>query len=148
MGCFPTGVTIVAAIGPDGEPRGLTVNSFTSVSLDPPLVLVCIDKGAASHEHLLEVGTFTISVLAAAQGDVAMRFASRPSEGRFDEVEWFAAPSGHPVIGGAAAWIDCALDEVVQAGDHSILLGRVTMCAASDEPALVFHRGALGSTVG
>jgi flavin reductase (DIM6/NTAB) family NADH-FMN oxidoreductase RutF len=148
MACFPTGVTVVAARGASGEPIGLTVNSFTSVSLEPPLVLVCIGHGSSSHDPIIAARGFTISVLSAGQGDVAMRFATRPSEGRFDDVDWRAAPSGHPVIEGAAAWLDCVIDEVITAGDHSILLGRTLWCGAGENPALVFHRGAMGSTDG
>ena len=146
MACFPTGVTVVAARSGSGAPIGLTVNSFTSVSLDPPLVLVCISHGASSHDSIIGARGFTVSVLSAAQAEVAQRFATRPSEGRFAGVEWRAAPSGHPVIEGAAAWLDCAIHEVIPAGDHSILLGRTTAWGAGVEPALVFHRGVMGST--
>jgi flavin reductase (DIM6/NTAB) family NADH-FMN oxidoreductase RutF len=148
MASFPTGVTVVAARTGDGEPVGLTVNSFTSVSLEPPLVLICIWHGSSSHDPLVEAGGFAISVLAASQGAVAQRFASRPSEGRFDEVEWTEAPSGHPVISGASAWLDCSIHEVITAGDHSILLGLTQACGWGDEPALVFHRGSMSSTEG
>jgi len=146
MACFPTGVTVVAARDASGEPIGLTVNSFTSVSLEPPLVLVCIARGSSSHDAIIASQGFTVSVLAASQGDVAYRFAKRPSEGRFDEVNWRAAPSGHPVIEGAAGWLDCAIDEVIAAGDHSIVLGRTRACGAGNDPALVFHRGEMSST--
>jgi flavin reductase (DIM6/NTAB) family NADH-FMN oxidoreductase RutF len=148
MACFPTGVTVVAARDSSGEPIGLTVNSFTSVSLEPPLVLICIGHGSSSHDPIIDARGFTISVLSASQGEVAMRFATRPSEGRFDDVEWRPAPSGHPVIEGAAAWLDCVIDEVITAGDHSILLGRTVACGAGEDPALVFHRGVMGSTEG
>jgi flavin reductase (DIM6/NTAB) family NADH-FMN oxidoreductase RutF len=146
MACFPTGVTIVAARDAAGDPVGLTVNSFASVSLDPPLVLVCIGHGSNSHDPIVGARGFTVSVLAANQGEVALRFAARPSEGRFEDVAWRTAPSGHPVIEGAAAWLDCVIDEVIKAGDHSILLGRTIACGAGSEPALVFHRGTMGST--
>ncbi|MDH3205879.1 MAG: flavin reductase family protein [Gemmatimonadota bacterium] len=148
MACFPTGVTVVATRDASGAPLGLTVNSFTSVSLDPPLVLVCIAHRSASHDPIIASQSFTVSVLSAAQGDIAQRFATSPSEGRFDGVDWRGAPSGHPVIEGAAAWLDCSIDEVIVAGDHSILLGRTVACGAGDQPALVFHRGEMGSTDG
>ena len=148
MACFPTGVTVVAARDASGDPLGLTVNSFTSVSLEPPLVLVCIGHGSSSHDPIVEAGAFTVSVLAATQVDVALRFASRPSEGRFEEVGWRPAPSGHPVIEGAAAWLDCVMDEIITAGDHSILLGRTLASGIGEGPALVFHRGVMSSTEG
>lgn len=141
MACFPTGVTVVATRDADGGPIGLTVNSFTSVSLDPPLVLVCIDRASQSHDRLLEAGAFAVSILAAGQADVARRFASRPSAGRFHGVSWFAAPSGSPVLAGSAAWIDCDVHEVITAGDHTIVLGLARAGGASDAPVLLFHRG-------
>jgi flavin reductase (DIM6/NTAB) family NADH-FMN oxidoreductase RutF len=148
MATFPTGVTVVATSDGDGGPLGLTVNSFTSVSLEPPLVLVCIDHESRSHDPIVAAGRFTVSVLSASQADVAVRFASDPSEGRFDDIGWSTAPSGHPVIEGATAWLDCALEKVIEAGDHSILLARTMACGWGDEPALVFHRGVMGSTHG
>lgn len=148
MACFPTGVTVVATRNEDGEPIGLTVNSFTSVSLEPPLVLVCIDHGSSSHDPILQAGSFTVSVLSAAQSEVAQRFATAPSEGRFDDVGWRSAPSGHPVVEGATAWLDCTIHEVITAGDHSILVGRAEACEWRDEAALVYHRGVMSSTRG
>ena len=148
MGSFPTGVTIVAACDDAGQPFGLTVNSFTSVSLDPPLVLVCIGHSSTWHEPLVSGGHFCINVLSAEQGAAAMRFASEPSEGRFDEVAWSPGPSGSPVLEGSVAWLDCSVDQVLIGGDHSILLGRVESTFATGRPALVFHRGRLSSTDG
>ena len=148
MACFPTGVTIVAARDGEGLPRGLTVNSFTSVSLDPPLVLVCIDQESTSFEYLAESGGFVVSILSGGQADVAKRFARRPSEGRFDDVDWWPAPSGNPVVKGAVAWLDCSIETVIEAGDHSIFVGRPTSGEAGTDPALVFHRGSLGSIGG
>lgn len=148
MASFPTGVTVVASLTEAGHPVGLTVNSFTSVSLEPPLVLVCIAHGSSSHDPIVAAGGFAVSVLSAGQIEVAQRFAAWPSEGRFDEVDWSAAPSGHPVIEGASAWLDCSIREVLTAGDHSILLGRAEACAWRDEPALVFHRGVMSSLEG
>ena len=144
MSCFPTGVTIVATRDAEGQPLGLTVNSFTSVSLDPPLVLVCINTHANSHDPLLAAGGFTVSVLSGAQADIAARFATRPSTERFEGVEWSPAPSGNPVLAGCAAWLDCSIHEVVTAGDHTIVLGRAEAASWNDQPALLFYRGLLG----
>jgi len=144
MSCFPTGVTVVATRGADGQPVGLTVNSFTSVSLDPPLVLVCINRNATFHDSLIAAGGFTVSVLSQAQADIAARFATGPSEERFHEVEWSPAPSGNPVLADSAAWLDCAVHDVVPAGDHSILVGRAIAVDWTDEPSLLFYRGQLG----
>jgi 3-hydroxy-9,10-secoandrosta-1,3,5(10)-triene-9,17-dione monooxygenase reductase component len=141
MGHFPTGVTVVAARDVDGEPYGLTVNSFTSVSLDPPLVLVCIDRQANSHDRLVETRTFAVSVLAANQAHIAARFASAPSWGRFEDLAWGVSPAGDPIVEKAAAWVACSLMESHEAGDHTILVGRVESVGERDADALIFHRG-------
>ena len=146
MASYPTGVTVVAArVGTD-EPFGLTVNSFTSVSLDPPLVLVCIAHTSTSHDRLVEGSGFSVNLLAGHQRAVAERFAREPSEGRFEGVAWRTASSGAPVIDGALAWLDCVLHEVFRGGDHSILVARVVEASVSERPALLFHRGRLSST--
>jgi flavin reductase (DIM6/NTAB) family NADH-FMN oxidoreductase RutF len=146
MAGFPTGVTVVAASDDAGEPYGLTVSSFTSVSLEPPLVLVCIGHSSSSHDRLVETRTFVVNILASDQAPTALRFASEPSEGRFAEVTWSLGPSGDPILQGAVAWLACTVVEVLSGGDHSILLGRVDASSTSERPALVFHRGRLTST--
>lgn len=146
MGSYPTGVTIVAGRDAAGEPFGLTVNSFTSVSLDPPLVLVCIGHSSSSHERLMSGESFSVNVLSGGQGEVAARFAREPSEGRFDDVAWAPGATGAPILEDTAAWLDCTVHEVLEGGDHSILVGRVERTWLSDQPALLFHRGRLSST--
>ena len=145
MGTYPTGVTIVASCDADGEPYGLTVNSFTSVSLDPPLVLVCLGQASASHARLSAGSSFSINILSTDQSDLASRFAREPSKGRFDSVPWPPGSLGDPVIAECVASLDCTLQEVMAGGDHSIILARVEAIAMSDRPALVFYRGRLGS---
>lgn len=145
MACVPAGVTVVGTRDREGRALGLTVSSFTSVALDPPLVLVCIGRASASHAHLIESQTFAISVLSAAQEDVARRFARPPSEGRFDEFPWRPAPSGSPVLEGSTAWVDCVIEETMQAGDHTVIVARALACGASDTPALVNHRGRMSA---
>lgn len=144
MGRYPTGVTVVTARDRSGAPVGLTVNSFTSVSLAPPLVLVCIDRASSSHDVMVEAGRFRINVLADDQTEVAARFATTPSEERFDGLSWEEDAPGPPRIHGVAAWLECALEAVHPGGDHSILVGRVLSVDTSDREALVFHRGAYG----
>lgn len=148
MAGYPTGVTIVAGCDDARQPFGLTVNSFASVSLDPPLVLVCIGHSALSHERLVSADSFAVNVLAADQGRVAWRFATDPSEGRFENVEWTPSRFGNPILAGVVAWMDCSVDRVIDGGDHSILIGRVQSSGAEDRPALIFHRGRLSSTDG
>jgi flavin reductase (DIM6/NTAB) family NADH-FMN oxidoreductase RutF len=146
MAAYPTGITVVAACDDRGEPYGLTVNSFTSVSLDPPLVLVCIGHASSWHDHLVRGSGFAINLLSAGQEEIAVRFSTEPSEGRFHGVVWDLSPSGSPVLEDAVAWLDCSLDEVLLGGDHSILVGRVESSGLSDRPSLLFHRGQMTST--
>jgi len=141
MARFPTGVTVVATVGGEGQPRGLTVNSFTSVSLDPPLVLVCIDRASSSHDRVVSSGTYAVSILGGDQGYLARRFAVDPSAERFDEVDWVACPTGDPVLVGAAGWMGCTVEAVHPGGDHSIVLGRVDAAGVTDVDALAFYRG-------
>jgi flavin reductase (DIM6/NTAB) family NADH-FMN oxidoreductase RutF len=145
MGSFPTGVTVVSARGPAGEPRGLTVNSFASVSLDPPLVLVCIDRASASHDLILAAGSFTVSVLASDQQQLAGRFAVEPAHVRFEEVAWWVAPNGGPVVSGSASWLACTLREAHRGGDHTILVGLVEDGGTGEADALLFYRGSFGA---
>ncbi|MBT6888396.1 MAG: flavin reductase family protein [Gemmatimonadales bacterium] len=144
MSRFPTGVTVVAAVTADGTPRGLTVNAFTSVSLDPPLVLVCIDRKASSHDPLIAAGAFCVTILASDQADVAQRFAGDPAVGRFDNVKWMMSEGGNPVLSDGAAWLDCVLERIVDAGDHSIMIGRVTASGTSEQEPLLFYGGSFG----
>ena len=146
MSRFPTGVTVVAAMGPEGRPFGLTVNSFTSVSLNPPLVLVCIDREAASHDPLMASSHYAVNVLASEQSEVADRFAVEPARSRFDDTSWRVSALGAPLVEGAAAWLECARHKVYEVGDHSILVGRVESSGVGEGAALLFHRGRYGST--
>jgi flavin reductase (DIM6/NTAB) family NADH-FMN oxidoreductase RutF len=146
MSSYPTGVTVVTGCDAEGVPYGLTVNSFTSLSLDPPLVLVCIGRGSSCHDRLVSASHFTINVLSAGQSDIAARFSSSPSERRFDDVRWNLSPHGAPVLDEGVAWLDCSVHEVMSGGDHSVLLGTVEGAATSDRPALMFYRGRLRAT--
>lgn len=124
---FATGVTVIT-VGRD-VPQGMTANSFTSVSLSPPLVLVCVNRAAAVHQAVLKCGSFAISVLSGQQEHVARYFAdhTRP-RGRqeFEIVGWSPGPStGAPLIHGALAWMECDLAACYDGGDHSIFLGSV-----------------------
>ncbi len=147
MSSYPTGVTIVAGRDEAGEPYGLTVNSFTSVSLEPPLVLVCIAHSSTSHDRLVDARHFAVNVLSADQADVAVRFAQEPSEGRFDEWPWRESGVGVPIFDDATAWLECRLHQVLDGGDHSILVGRVVGSWVGERPALLFYRGRLSPTV-
>ncbi len=124
LGSFLTGVTVVATTAPDGTPRGFTANSFTSVSLDPPLILVCIAKTAASCPIFTSADGFSVNVLAEHQAAVSGLFASKSAD-RFAGVAWRRGPAGSPVLDEVTAWFDCRRQNVVDAGDHVILVGCV-----------------------
>lgn len=144
MGSYPTGVTVVTGRGADGAPFGLTVNSFTSVSLEPPLILVCIGHLSSSHDVLVESESFVVNILGRDQTALADRFAIRPSEERFLDLDWTESVLGDPILPGAVAWLACTLHQVHGAGDHSILVGEVRDMEASGREALVYHRGSYG----
>ena len=145
MGMFATGITVVTAQG-DTAPHGMTANSFTSVSLDPPLVLVCVLRDAAMHQAILQGQSFAISVLSTAQEPVARYFAdrSRPRGDReFDVIDWTPGRhTGVPIVSGTLAWLECRLAAVYQGGDHSIFLGAVLDLGRSfKRNALLFFGG-------
>ncbi|MEV0666483.1 flavin reductase family protein [Actinomadura luteofluorescens] len=146
LGHYPTGVVVVTALDPSGTAIGMTVGSFTSVSLDPPLVAFLPDKGSSSWRALRASGErFCVNVLAAGQEDVCRAVAVRKTD-KFHDIGWRPSPAGNPVIDGAVAWIDCVTEQLHDAGDHHIVVGRVTHLQAGDEETpLLFHRGAYGS---
>ncbi|TVV76647.1 alpha/beta fold hydrolase [Sphingomonas solaris] len=125
LGCFGTGVTVVTTIDANGEPIGLTANSFTSVSLDPPLILFSLLKKSASLQTFVDAGRFAVNVLHIGQQPVAGRFATR-DVARFDTIDWsIAAEGGSPILGGALASFDCSTYAVHEGGDHLIFIGEV-----------------------
>ena len=145
FGTFATGVTVITAGGP--SPSGMTANAFSSVSLDPAMVLVCVKLDAVMHQSILAEQGFAVSVLAAHQESVARYFADkkRPRGPReFEAVRWQPAPvGGAPVIEGSLAWIDCRLAAVYDGGDHSIFIGSVLEMGRNDtRDALLFYGGA------
>lgn len=141
LGSFLTGVTIVTTIGSDGEPRGFTANSFTSVSLDPPLVLVCIAKKAHSHPVFSASKGFAVNILSEEQKAASGIFASKAAD-KFDAVEWHAGSTASPMIDNSVAAFDCDMEQLIDAGDHSILIGRVRDFFHNGAQPLGFCRGA------
>jgi flavin reductase (DIM6/NTAB) family NADH-FMN oxidoreductase RutF/DNA-binding MarR family transcriptional regulator len=141
LGCFPTGVTVVTTLDPGGKRIGLTANSFTSVSLDPPLVLWSLAKSAASLPTFVKAPHYAINVLAADQIGLSRRFAG-PHPDRFAEVTCREGLGGVPLIEGCAAWFECHNVHRYEGGDHVILVGQVERFAESDRTALAFHAGA------
>jgi flavin reductase (DIM6/NTAB) family NADH-FMN oxidoreductase RutF len=140
MGLLPTGVTVVTAIGPDG-PLGATANAVTSLSLEPPLVLACLDRGSRTLGAIELARRFSVNVLAGEQADLARRFSTKdPHEEKWAEVEWREA-EGVPAVGGAVLWLACELAQRHDGGDHVILVGSVIALDASGGDPLVFHAG-------
>jgi flavin reductase (DIM6/NTAB) family NADH-FMN oxidoreductase RutF len=144
FGSFATGVTVVTTGG--GDPHAMTANSFTSVSLDPPLVLVCVGRAALMHRVLSDQGSFAVSVLAADQAAVARHFADswRPlGSAQFDPVDWRPGRStGAPLIAGALAHFECELWRSYDGGDHTIFLGNLLSLDRSvEQEALLFFQG-------
>ena len=142
LGHYPTGVCVVTGLEEDGQPGGLTIGSFTSVSLDPPLVAFLPDKRSNSWRRLREQGRFCVNVLAADQEDICRAFASKTQE-KFAAVTWRPGPSGSPILAGVTGWIDCKIDAVHDAGDHVIVIGRVLDLGTGDGglPLLFFQGG-------
>lgn len=140
FGAFATGVTVVTAMDAAGRPLGFTANSFTSVSLDPPLLLACLARTSRNFEAMTTARGFAVNILSDTQKDISNLFA-RPSEDRFATVAWRAGPFGSPVVDGVSAWFDCSLERVIEAGDHAILLGRIEAFGNSDRNGLGYVRG-------
>lgn len=140
FGAFATGVTVVTTRQPDGTPRGFTANSFTSVSLDPPLLLVCLAKTAHSADVFAEAPHFAVNILAEDQKAVSGLFASRAPD-KFAQCAWTPGPAEMPLIDGALAQFSCASHQLVDAGDHLILIGRVNHFATAEGQPLGYFRG-------
>ena len=140
LGCFATGVTVVTGAGSDGRPAGLTVNSFTSVSLDPPLLLVCVAKAAASAATLVEATHFAVNVLQTGQQPESIRFSTRDQD-RFGNTAWTVGEAGAPILADSLGVFECERFAVHDGGDHHILIGRVAKASfdAGLDPLLYFR---------
>ncbi|MFG2652120.1 flavin reductase family protein [Streptomyces sp. NPDC048436] len=141
-GRFVTGVTVITCQGMDKDPVGLTVNSFTSVSMDPPLVLFCVHKESRALAAVRACGSFAVNILASDQAGVCRDFAARDSA-RFGELPHRPGSTGSPVIDGALAFLDCRLHAMFSGGDHEVVLGEVVdLGLLREEPPLAFFRSA------
>ncbi len=141
LGSYPTGVAIVATRCPDGRRVGLTINSFASLSLDPPLVLWSLVNHSPNLAAFRDCSHFTISVLACGQEELALRFASSAVPDKFAGAPVHDVPEGVPAIAGAVATLVCANDQQSPTGDHLLLFGRVLRVASVAATPLVFHAG-------
>lgn len=147
LGHFASGVTVITGTTPGG-PTGFTCQSFSSLSLDPPLVLVLPGRSSSSWPAIADSGRFCVNVLAEHQETLSSAFA-RSGTDKFTGVDWAPSPLGSPVLTGASAWIDCAIAAVHPGGDHLIVVGAVEdLRASGDSNPLVFHRGGYLRTTG
>ena len=144
LGHFPTGVTAVTAVN-EGKPIGMAIGSFTSVSLEPPLVAFLPGKESGSWKEIREAGSFCVNVMGHDQLEVCGVMASR-AEDKFADVDWSPASSGSPIIAGSVAYIDCEIEAVHDGGDHDIVIGRVLGLEVMDRKSpLVFFQGSYGT---
>ena len=140
LGKFSTGVTIITSIDSEGIPVGMTVNSFTSVSLDPPLVLWNIGINQPSYDIFLNAKGFSVSILSKDQNDLCHKFASQLDD-KFENVDWKKSENGFPLVKNSLAWFDCKKWNYYSGGDHQILVGEVTSFNSSELKPLTFWNG-------
>jgi flavin reductase (DIM6/NTAB) family NADH-FMN oxidoreductase RutF len=140
MGHFATGVTIITTKGADGTPYGLTANAFTSLSLDPPLCIVCVDRRAESFAHFYDSKVFTVNILTRAQEELSNRFAKSGGD-KFTGVATVPGHHGAPLIAGALAHMECVITDTLEGGDHVIHVGRIEHCDVAEGDPLLFYQG-------
>lgn len=145
MGQFCTGV-VIATGAPEGQPAGFAAQSFVSLSLDPPLIAICPAKTSSSWPKLRDAGAFAVNMLHAGQVDVSNHFAQSGGD-KFKDLAWHPGITGAPILDDALAWIECTLENELEAGDHTIAIGRVQAYerTAEDASPLLFFRGQYGS---
>jgi flavin reductase (DIM6/NTAB) family NADH-FMN oxidoreductase RutF len=143
LAAFPTGVTVITVRDAEGRPHGMTANAFCSVSIDPPLLLVCVNRSAHTHALIADGGRFAVNVLAEPLEHIS-RHCARPGADKLLDPDWLVdeAPERGPHLDDAAAYFDCELAERYEAGTHSIFVGRVAGFAARPNAPLVYYRGA------
>jgi flavin reductase (DIM6/NTAB) family NADH-FMN oxidoreductase RutF len=140
---FPTGVAVVSTLAPDGAPHGLTMNSFCSLSLEPPLVMVAIARDCVFLRFFESSGHFAVNILTEGQRDLSNRFAQLP-EGRFAGVAWGNGVTGSPLIEGSLAVVECKTVQVMDAGDHRVLIGEAVAVEVGEGRPLVFFGSGYG----
>lgn len=143
LGRFASGVTVVTTRDAKGELHGITVSAFCSVSLEPPMVLICIEKTAGSHPALEESAVFVVNVLREGEAEVSELFASSRPE-KFDLIKWTEGIEGVPVLDDALATLECRVKFSYHGGDHSIFVGDVENVTVADGKPLAYFRGQYG----
>lgn len=150
IGHFASGVTVVTTRRPDGRPCGLTASAVASLSLQPTLLLVCVDKTADTHDCIDATGSFAVNVLAEGKGEtLARRFSAadaNPAE-KFTGIAFRYELTGAPVLDDALAWLDCALRGRIDGGDHTVFMGEVMAADAAEGTPLLYYRGGYGRFV-
>lgn len=137
---FASGVSVVTTRDVSGRSYGITVSAFCSVSLTPPLVLICIEKATASHDAFVESGLFVVNILDETQKHLSERFAA-PADDKFGEVEFASGIGGLPVLKNALASLECRIRKTYDGGDHSIFVGEVETTTVRDGEPLIYFRG-------
>lgn len=140
LGCFATGVTVITVLDAGGKPRGLTANAFTSLSLDPAQILVCIDHRADTFPVISKAKAFAVNVLAEEQREVSQRFAGK-GENKFDGIPYHVGENGAPLLEGALAVIECQVEQKHESGDHTVFIGAVERVEHGPGKPLLFFRG-------
>lgn len=140
LGTFLTGITVVTTTDPQGRPRGFTANSFTSVSLDPPMVLVCIDSAASSFETFTNGTTYAVNILGQEGRSTAELFASKRPD-KFAQSQHYSSPLGNPLLADGVTWLDCRTTDIHIVGDHAVLIGTVEDFGGAGGQPLGFHQG-------
>jgi flavin reductase (DIM6/NTAB) family NADH-FMN oxidoreductase RutF len=140
LGRFPSGVTVVTTVGANGKDYGITVSAFSSVSLVPPLVLICIERTASAHEPLTNSAGFVVNILSTDQEQLARRFSIVDID-RFEGVGYSRAQNGIPVLDDVVAVIECTRTTLYDGGDHTIIIGRVDAARAYGTKPLLYYRG-------
>jgi 4-nitrophenol 2-monooxygenase / 4-nitrocatechol 4-monooxygenase, reductase component len=147
LGHWASGVAVVTTRDASSDPRGLTASAVTSVSLEPPLVLVCIDRAADSHGSIRAAGIFAVNVLPQSGERTARRFAGSDTVAKFEGVAYRSEVTGAPVLDEALAWVDCRVHHEFDGGDHTIFVGEVVAGDAREGEPLVYYRGGFNRLV-
>lgn len=149
LGCFATGVTIITTVDTEGSPVGLTANSFSSLSLDPPMVLFCLDRNVVSFPAFHSSRHFAVNILGADQQEMSGQFARSGSD-KWNGIEFDTWQTGCPILGGCIATFECMIESIFEGGDHVIIVGQVVrMAGPNGETApLTYYRGKYGTITG
>ena len=140
MGHFATGVTVITTKDREGAPNGLTANAFMSLSLDPPMVVISVDKGATCYACFELENGFTVNFLGEHQEEISRRFATKGAD-KFAGIQWHAGVNGAAIIDGAIAHVECKITECHDGGDHTIVVGAIVNASATGERPLLFFKG-------